>query len=181
MVGEFGILLTAPRAWLLTGSDDCLGGVEGLTGLGRLFFLENDESKLRGDTVSSDMVEAGEKKLAGDTAAAAPAPQDDDDDSVVLTQKDGLYWKLLLPGHYWVQAIHEEKLSNGRNVFSVSNNTCISIGDGSKRQQAERLDFLLMPYNQWKSYSYTQKLVIKEKETPGMSFAFLVIFLSDYS
>ena len=103
------------------------------------------------------------------------------DDSVVLTQKDGLYWKLLLPGHYWVQAIHEEKLSNGRNVFSVSNNTCITIGDGSKRQQAERLDFLLMPYNQWKSYSYTQKLVIKEKETPGISFAFLVIFLSDYS
>ena len=90
MVGELGILLTAPRAWLLTGSDDCLGGVEGLTGLGRLFFLENDESKLRGDTVSSDMVEAGEKKLAGDTAATAPAPQDHDDgDSVVLTPNGG--------------------------------------------------------------------------------------------
>ena len=72
------------------------------------------------------------------------------DDSVVLTNKDGLYWKLLLPGHYWVQAIHEEKLSNGQNAFSVSNNTCITIQDGSKIQQAQRLDFFLMPYNVWK-------------------------------
>ena len=91
------------------------------------------------------------------------------DDSVVLTQKDGLYWKLLLPGHYWVQAIHEEKLPNGRNVFTVSNNTCITIGDGSKIQQAERLDFILMPYNRWKRYSYAEKLVIKEKEKLGTS------------
>ena len=92
------------------------------------------------------------------------------DDSVVLTQKDGLYWKLMLPGHYWVQAIHEEKLSNGRSVFTVSNNTCITIGDGSKRQQAERLDFILMPYNEWKSFSYAEKLVVEEKKTEGIFF-----------
>ena len=35
----------------------CLGGVDGRTGLGRLFLLENDESKLLGDIVSGDMVD----------------------------------------------------------------------------------------------------------------------------
>ena len=92
------------------------------------------------------------------------------DDSVVLTSKDGLYWKLLLPGHYWVQAIHEEKLPNGKNVFSVSNNTCITIGDGSRIQQAQRLDFMLMPYNKWKSYTYTEALSIAHEETTGKLF-----------
>jgi hypothetical protein len=89
------------------------------------------------------------------------------DDSVVLTNKDGLYWKLLLPGHYWVQAIHEEKLPSGKSVFSVSNNTCITIGDGSRIQQAQRLDFILIPYNKWKRYSYTAALSIEHKETSG--------------
>ena len=70
-VGEFGfcILFTAPRACGFICSPD-LGGVDGLTGLGRLFLLENDESKLRGDDrVISDEVELDEKN----EAAAAPA------------------------------------------------------------------------------------------------------------
>ena len=89
------------------------------------------------------------------------------DDSVVLTNKDGLYWKLLLPGHYWVQAIHEEKLPSGKNVFSVSNNTCVTIGDRSRIQQAKRIDFILMPYNKWKSYSYTAAFSVEPQETVG--------------
>merc|ERR1712043_20389 len=43
----------------------------------------------------------------------------------------------------------------------------MGIGDGSKIQQAERLDFILMPYNRWKRYSYAEKLVIEEKEKLG--------------
>ena len=54
----------------------CLGGVEGLTGRGKLFLRENEESRLRGERseVSVDMVEAGEKNVAGDCAPPA-APQ----------------------------------------------------------------------------------------------------------
>ena len=83
-------------------------------------------------------------------------PRSKIDDSVVLTNKDGLYWKLLLPGHYWLQAIHEESLTNAEGkeslVVSVSNNTCITIEDTSKIQQAKQLDFFLIPYNKWKAY-----------------------------
>lgn len=98
-------------------------------------------------------------------------PKNKIDDSVVSTNKDGLYWKLLLPGNYWVQAIHEEKISNGKggynNVVSVSNNTCISVGDGSQIQEARRLDFFLMPYNEWKHYEILTN--IDQKETLGKS------------
>ena len=55
-VGELGILFTAPRLGELMGTC-CLGGVDGRTGLGKLFLLENDESKLLGDIVSGDMVD----------------------------------------------------------------------------------------------------------------------------
>ena len=41
--------MTAPSpCWALTGRL-CLGGVDGRTGLGRLFRLENEESRLLGD------------------------------------------------------------------------------------------------------------------------------------
>ena len=89
------------------------------------------------------------------------------DDSVVLSNKDGLYWKLLLPGHYWVQAIHEEQLPNGKNEISVSNNTCITIEDGSKIQQAQRFDFFLIPYNKWKNYDNKQPLHLEQKNSLG--------------
>ena len=67
MVGELGfwILLTAP-SW---GLRPDLGGVDGLTGRGRLFLLEKEESRLRGEGREvSEEVEFGEKKVA-----AAPA------------------------------------------------------------------------------------------------------------
>ena len=52
--------MTAPRpcCWTLTGRL-CLGGVEGRTGRGRLFLLENDESRLLGDSreESEDIVD----------------------------------------------------------------------------------------------------------------------------
>ena len=70
-VGEFGlgILFTAPTpAPTLTPGKFCLGGVEGLTGLGKLFLLEKEvaaESKLLGDMDTS----AGE----GQNIAAGPA------------------------------------------------------------------------------------------------------------
>ena len=50
--------------------------MEGLTGRGKLFLRENEESRLRGERseVSVDMVEAGEKNVAGDCAPPA-APQ----------------------------------------------------------------------------------------------------------
>ena len=83
-------------------------------------------------------------------------PKNKVDDSVVLTNKDGLYWKLLLPGHYWVQAMQEENVSNENSkksiAISVSNNTCITILDGSNIHEAKRLDFFLIPYDKWKSY-----------------------------
>ena len=79
-------------------------------------------------------------------------PKNRIDDSVVTTNKDGLYWKLLLPGQYWVRAIHKEVYSEGEksNIsFSItaSNSSCIKIEDGSKIQKAMRLDFIMMPYH----------------------------------
>ena len=64
-------MVTAPRAGEFIGKF-CLGGVEGLTGRGRLFLLATEESRLLGDMTSGDMATAGEKKGAGETAAAAP-------------------------------------------------------------------------------------------------------------
>ena len=93
-------MLTAPRPWGFICSP-VRGGVEGLTGLGKLFLLENEESRLRGEeSGASDEVETGEKKAAediegkGEGTAAAAAPLLQTGDSKGAAKALGLFSKL---------------------------------------------------------------------------------------
>ena len=91
--------MTAPRPCGFICSP-VLGGVDGRTGRGKLFLLENEESRLRGeDSGVSDEVETGEKKLAtdiegGGEGAAAAAPLVQTVDSKGAAKAFGLFSKL---------------------------------------------------------------------------------------
>ena len=94
--------MTAPRPCGFICSP-VLGGVDGLTRRGKLFLLENEESRLRGEeSGGSDEVETGEKKLATDiegegdgaAGAAAVAPPLQTGDSKGAAKVLGLFSKL---------------------------------------------------------------------------------------
>ena len=95
-------MLTAPRPCGFICSP-VRGGVDGLTGRGKLFLLENEESRLLGEESGvSDEVETGEKKVATDiegegegaTGATAAAPPVQTGDSKGAAKVLGLFSKL---------------------------------------------------------------------------------------